>query len=1073
MTQVSSLTKAKLLNRLKHHQPKVETVTPDREARYELFAMTDMQQAYWLGRGNHLDGGDVAMHLYLEFQNESYDIERIKWALNEVIARHDMLHAVVLDSEHQQVLQDIPQVNIELLDFSGEPHRLEILRKELAHRKSDLTQWPQNQVVVTKLAENDYRLHLSLDLWCIDGRSYQILLKEFAFLYQHGSSDGLGSSTLTFRDYVVYQQSQRDTDTALKAKEYWKQRLETLPSAPSLPAKRNGKETGQGFERFLTTLPQDQTQQLKAYAQHHGVTLSSVLMTVYSLVLGKWSGDNGFTLNIPRFNRPSVHPDINQVIGEFATFSLLEVSLDTDLPFVEQVKKLQNQMMTDMEHSSVSGMELLRSLTQKHGSVANMPVVFTASPELGQEQKQFEDEIAIFGSIKHAISQTPQVDLDCQYFMLKDELNVNWDALVHKFEHGVISAMFDEFERLLSAISSNNANWNTSLKACLPDVQKTIWDEANDTVTPYDLVDWCAVLKDHAHRQPESIALVCGSDEITWSQLYTGVNTMAANLQAANPQSGLVALFLQKGPAQIMAAYACVIAGYAYLPIDVEAPSERVSSILSESGADVLVHQTESGFSELEIQKVHVDALTKDSGEQLSQKDSDADDLAYVIYTSGSTGTPKGVPIKHKGLSNFVQFNQRTFGLDQTDRIMALSAIHHDMSVFDLFSGLLAGATLIVPNEAHRRLPEEWLQLANEQKVTVWNGVPAAAQKLIVAANAQAITLESLKLMILGGDWVPTDTPELLKSVAPNCQLYTVGGPTEISVWNIFSKVSHYDGDWPSLPYGRPADNSGYLILSNDGELAPTWVAGEMLCTGTGVFDGYLHRPDLDEHAFISHPKYGRLYRTGDIGRIRPCGNLEFIGRTDNRVKLNGHRIELSEIEQIAASVSGVIQSVALIITGDHGDRLALCYLADSSLDDTLDVRLKQRMSESLPVALMPQNWLALNEWPLTANNKIDRQQLCDWCSKTGQDQQAIESALSVLLAQLWQQLIDENVQYMSDNFFMLGADSITATRLSSLVNDTFGIELSLADIFLSPTIQQQSILIGEKLVQATRQGDE
>ncbi len=596
MTQASSLTKAKLLNRLKHHQPKVETVTPDREARYEPFAMTDMQQAYWLGRGNHLDGGDVAMHLYLEFQNESYDLERIEWALNEVIARHDMLHAVVLDSEHQQVLQDIPQVKVELLDFSVEPHRLETLRKELAHRKSDLTQWPQNQVVVSKIAEDEYRLHLSLDLWCIDGRSYQILLKEFAFLYQHGSNDGLGSSTLTFRDYVVYQQSQRETDMALKAKDYWKQRLETLPSAPSLPAKRNGKEVGEGFQRFLTTLSQAQTQQLKAYAQHHGVTLSSVLMTVYSLVLAKWSGDNGFTLNIPRFNRPSVHPDINQVIGEFATFSLLEVRLDSELTFAEQVKKLQNQMMKDMEHSSVSGMELLRALTQKHGSVANMPVVFTASPELGQEQKQFEDEIAIFGSIKHAISQTPQVDLDCQYFMLKDQLNVNWDALVHKFEHGVISAMFDEFERLLSAISSNNANWNTSLKACLPDAQQAIWDQANDTVTPYELVDWCAVLKDHARRQPESVALVCGPDEITWSQLYTKVKTMAVNLQAVNPQSGLVALLLPKGPTQIMAAYACVIAGYAYLPFDVEALMSELTRFFQSLALMCLCIKQSQGF---------------------------------------------------------------------------------------------------------------------------------------------------------------------------------------------------------------------------------------------------------------------------------------------------------------------------------------------------------------------------------------------------------------------------------------------------------------------------------------------
>ncbi|MEF1253479.1 non-ribosomal peptide synthetase [Vibrio sp. M260112] len=1072
MTQVPNSTRAKLLDRLKLPKTQGEVVALDSDARYEPFAMTDMQQAYWLGRSRQLDGGDVAMHLYLEFQSASYDIERLEWALNTVIARHDMLHAVVLDSENQQVLSSFPQVNIELFDFNSVPERLDTLRQELAHRKSDLTQWPQNHVVVTTLADRDYRLHLSLDLWCIDGRSYQILLKEFASLYQHGSTEGLRKSTLTFRDYVIYQQKQQESQAALKAKAYWEPRLDTLPAAPSLPMTRREPQ-GQGFQRFLTTLSVEQTLQLKGYAQQHGVTLSSVLMTLYSLVLGKWSGESAFTLNIPRFNRPSVHPDVNHVIGEFATFSLLEVELDAKLPFSDQVKRLQQQMMEDMEHASVSGMELLRTLTKKHGSVANMPVVFTASPELGQEQKQFEDEIAVFGTIQHAISQTPQVDLDCQYFMLKDQLNINWDALVHKFEPGVIAAMFEEFERLLQLISSAGTDWQQVVTARLPDAQQAIWDRVNDTETPYELIDWRAVLEQHARTQPENTALIYAGEPITWSQLHQQIAIMAANLQAYRPTSGVVALYVPKGPKQIMAAYACVIAGYAYLPIDIEAPQDRVSAILTESGADLLIQTTGVSVVVETIQRVEIDELAKDKENVLLASTVKAEQLAYVIYTSGSTGTPKGVAIQHQGLSNFAQFNRRTFNLSPSDRVMALSAIHHDMSVFDLFSGLLAGAALVVPDESARRLPEQWLQLAITEQVTVWNGVPAAAQQLIAVANEQNVTLARLRLMILGGDWVGKDTPDRLKSIAPHCQLYTVGGPTEISVWNICSRVTVLEDDWPSLPYGQPVDNSGYLILSHDGGLAPVWVSGEMLCFGTGVFDGYLHRPDLNEDAFLHHPNYGRLYRTGDIGRMRPCGNLEFIGRTDNRVKLNGHRIELSEIELLAADVDGVVQSVALVVASGQGDKLALCYLTDGVPDEGLEARLKQRLVNKLPVALMPQIWHAVEAWPLTANNKIDRQKLRDWCSSSGHEQQAIEGALAQLIATLWQSLIDSPVQHMSDNFFMLGADSITATRLASQIKETIGVEITLADVFLSPTIQQQTTLIGEKLVQAAYQGDE
>ncbi len=1071
MTQVPNLIRAKLLDRLKRSEPQSTQITMDSNGRYEPFAMTDMQQAYWLGRSRQLDGGDVAMHLYLEFQSKTYDIERLEWALNTVIARHDMLHAVVLDSEHQQVLSDYPQVNIELNDLSGAPQKVDNLRDELAHRKSDLTQWPQNKVVVSKLSDQDYRLHLSLDLWCIDGRSYQILLKEFASLYQNGDAAQLINAELKFRDYVIYQQQQQSSPASVKAKAYWEHRLESLPAAPSLPTSRR-EQKKQGFQRFLTQLSTRDTVKLKTYAQKHGVTLSSVLMTLYSLVLGKWSGESRFTLNIPRFNRPNVHPDVPHVIGEFATFSLLEVNLDANLSFAQQVKNLQQQMMQDMEHASVSGMELLRSLTQKHGSVANMPVVFTASPELGQEQKQFEDEVSVFGTIKHAISQTPQVDLDCQYFMLKDQLNVNWDALVHKFEPNVIADMFGEFERLLHNICSAEADWQKTLRAEVPKAQQEVWDKANDTQTPYELVHWETVLKQHALTQPHSQALICGEASITWSQMHDQIRIMAANIQACEPSSGLVALHLPKGPQQIMAAYACVIAGYAYLPIDFEAPQERVAAILSESRADLIVQNDKGSVFSSEVSHIDVDDLIQDTGNLLLSHELKADQLAYVIYTSGSTGTPKGVPIQHKGLSNFARFNQKVFKLSPSDRVMALSAIHHDMSVFDLFSGLLAGATLIVPDESERRLPEHWLSLASKYKVTVWNGVPATAQQMISVAKEQNVKLTPLRLMILGGDWVATDTPDRLKHTAPNCQLFTVGGPTEISVWNIFSPVSAHEENWSSLPYGKPADNSAYLVLSYDGGIAPMWVAGEMLCTGTGVFDGYLHRPDLNEKAFIEHPRFGRLYRTGDIGRMRPCGNLEFIGRTDNRIKLNGHRIELSEIEQLTSELDGVLQSVALLVPSQQGDKLALCYLINGRDDDTLEARLKQRFADRLPVALMPQIWLGVEQWPLTANNKIDRQQLSEKCSGSGEEQLAIEGALAQLIASQWQSLIDARVEFMSDNFFMLGADSITATRLVSEIKATFGVDISLADVFLSPTLQQQTTLIGEKLLQAANQGE-
>ncbi len=1066
MTMVSIDMKAKLLGRLKQAKSVDICINQDLKHRYSPFPMTDMQQAYWLGRNSEMSGGDVAMHLYLEFGCEYYDVDRLEKAINQVITRHDMLRAVVIDSEYQKVLEKVPLMTVELKDYREDNHKLlalKQLRQTMAHRKSDLTQWPQNQIVVTQLHDKEYRLHLSLDLWCIDGRSYQILLKEFAHCYQHGNCHDMKQSALTFRDYVIHQQSANQSKAAFKAKAYWEKRLATLPSAPLLPVKRENTAKG-SFKRFLMTLSLEQTQKLTALAQQYGVTTSSVLMTIYSQVLSKWSGERHFTLNIPRFNRLASHPHINDVIGEFATFTLLEVELTPGLSFSEQVKVIQNQLMSDIQHPSVSGMEMLRALTKKHGSVVSMPIVFTASPDLGHEQQQFESDIAIFGEVTHAISQTPQVDLDCQYFMLKGQLNVNWDAVEEKFEQGIIEAMFEEFKRLLAAISSSS-DWENVIETQLPVPQQNLWNQINTTSEDFELIDWHQILKQHATLRPDQPALMTDDETLTWQQLLDKVTCIATNLQQQVNNDDLVALYMPKEPRQIIFVLACVVADLTYLPIDVEAPHKRVNKILAESKATLLI--SDHYVSEVNFTGVQIKAceLEKESVNTLICRSPSVCKPVYVIYTSGSTGTPKGVPILHKGLSNFVHFNHKTFAMSCDDRVMALSAIHHDMSVFDLFSGVYAGATLILPKEDQRRLPEKWVKLSRHFGVTVWNGVPAAAQKLLSEAKTLGLQLPALRLMILGGDWVPMGITNQLTHIAPNCTLFTVGGPTEISVWNIFSQVCNDYENWYSLPYGKPADNCQYLILSGDNELAPCWVSGEMLCKGVGVFDGYLNRPDLNKEAFIIHPNYGCLYRTGDIGRLRPCGNFEFIGRIDNRIKFNGHRIELSEIEQLALNVMGIVHSVAMLVESEHGDKLALCYQINSEMPERIDSELRKTLSESLPVALMPQILLNIDEWPLTENNKIDRHKLLLRLLEGNVGSSPIEGAMQTMLASVWSDLLETEPQHTNDNFFMLGADSITATRLASKLENTFGVSISLAELFMKPTIEQQAILVGNKLI--------
>lgn len=1075
-TKISQQTRNTLLQRLKKNtcdDTPVNLVEAHPSDRYQPFPLNDMQQAYWLGRNSSLQDGDMAMHLYLEFVSPILDRARLQQAVDQLIARHDMLRAVVIDDETQQVLEAPGQLPVDELDWQTLPNAEReqthlTLRHEMAHRKADLSHWPQHKIVISRWPDQGCRLHLSLDLWCVDGRSYQLLLGELAALYRDGDDAALPELNLSFRDYVLYQRSVQRSPTAQRARNYWQERLAQMPSAPLLPLNPQPVEQRR-FSRHLIKLTPEQTRQFDTRARDYGVTATSVLMTLYALVLGRWSGSRRFCLNIPRFNRPAVHPQINQVIGEFATFSLLEVSLDPQLTLVDQIRRLQQQLLSDMEHDQISGVELLRMLTRSQGSVANMPFVFTAAPELGQEQQGFEERISSLGYVEQALSQTPQVWLDCQYYRLNDALHSNWDGLEARFMPGVVDAMFACFSQLLKQLCEEQADWQQCWQLPLADDAAKLWQQLNNTAQEVPTLDWYQHLLTLAQQQPQHPALIAGGTDmaISYQQLLIQLTQGAGWLQHHADLTRPVAIWMDKSPQQIIAAMTVIVAGGCYLPLDPESPANHVAAIMQSADVQWIICDKARPLTQLDS------AATGISWQTLQQSENrfipatvKPESNAYMIFTSGSTGQPKGVPIRHESLANFVDFNRRHFKLSPQDCIYALSAMHHDMSIFDLFSGLHSGATLVVPDESERRRPDCWLQQVQHHQVTIWNGVPAAGELLMNEALATGKQLNSLRQMIQGGDWVRPSLVARVRQIAPQCRFDSIGGPTEITVWNITHTA---EGDYPlwnSVPYGQPAQNSQYYILDDQLALCPPWVTGEIYCSGVGVTQGYLNNDTLNLRTFIDHPEFGRLYRSGDCGRLRPCGRIEFIGRRDNQVKLNGNRVELGELEQLACSVEGVVQAIALLIEAEGHSWLGLAYEVHSDSEHSHE-QLRQQFAAQLPSALLPRQWLALDNWPLTSNQKIDRDALAQQLSSTNQQRtrRAPENTIEQWLAELWQQAAAVEVKYTDDNFFLRGADSISATRLLGLIEENFSVTLSIAQIFTNPTLEQQASLIEQQLV--------
>ncbi|AOM39965.1 non-ribosomal peptide synthetase [Xenorhabdus hominickii] len=914
------------------HAPVTQTVSQDTTPQPRIadacpFPLTAVQHAYFVGRSPEQTLGGIGCHLYQEFDGIGLKPEQLETAIHVLIQRHPMLRVRFLPDGRQQGMthaywKKLTVHDLRSLTENEQQRALSNIREQLSHRVLQVDEGETFDIQLSLFGDNQHRLHTNIDLLIMDAASFSLFFTELAAVIAKRSLPAI-SSDYDFCSYLTQYQGQFG-QARQDAEVFWRSRLDTLPLAPQLPLARDPaliKDVRIQRRRFC--LAPEHWERFKHLAQQNGVTPTMALATAFAALLCRWSNSTRLLFNLTLFDRASLHPAVDNILADFTNILLLDIPGD-NLPFCQLAKDAQATFAEAYEHRHWSGVEVLRELKKRGNHPHGAPIVFTSNlgrPLYGENTRD------VLGKPSWGISQTPQVWLDFVAFEHENALNIQWDSNDELFPDGLMDTLFTAYQGLIENLTENATQWSEKLPDLMPESQYHLRHQINNTVEP--LPD--ALLHEdvfaQAERTPNAVALVTHNQKMSYGELSLAARQLAAVLQEMSVMpGGRVAISMEKGIGQIVAVLAILYAGSVYVPVPVDQPLSRRRAICESAGINIVITDP-AQQNTVWSQDVHCVSWHQDKqvSPLASMAKREVTDPAYIIYTSGSTGIPKGVVISHQSALNTCLDINRRHQVQSSDRLLALSALHFDLSVYDIFGILSTGGALVLINEAQRRDPSTWEMLIEQHNITLWNSVPALFDMLLTYCEGIEVDApKTLRTVMLSGDWVGLSLPERYQAFNPDGVLSAMGGATEAAIWSNEYIVKKVDAQWRSIPYGYPLANQRYRIVGEDGRDCPDWVVGELWIGGVGVALGYFNDEERTAAQFVVD-QGERWYRTGDLGCYHPEGWLEFVGRRDSQVKIGGYRIELGEIDAALNQVTGISKGVAL--TSGEKDKSLVAFL--------------------------------------------------------------------------------------------------------------------------------------------------
>jgi amino acid adenylation domain-containing protein len=1037
-----------------------------------VFPLSFAQQRLWfldqLSPGNSFYNVDFALPL-----EGPLDIEALRRSVREIIRRHEALRTTFAVVKREPVQVVSPALNLELpvVDLRafapGEREaKARRLATEEANRPFNLARGPLVRTTLLQLGDDNYVFLLTMHHIVCDGWSVGVFFNELSALYAAfcaGAPSPLPELPIQYADFAVWQREWLRGEVLAEQLAYWKQQLADLPVL-QLPTDhpRPQMQSFHGADQTLQ-LSARLTRQLQALSQQEEVTLFMTLLAAFQVLLHRYTGQTDIVVGSPIANR--TREEIEGLIGFFVNTLVLRTDLSgdpsfrealarvrrvavgaygrQDLPFEKLVEELQPER-------DLSRNPLFQVMIQLHtGGAANQPGAGASLP-LWDIQRD-----------------TAILDLAVHFHDGADGLTGRVEYSTDLFERSTIQRLLDHFQILLEGIVANPDQPIHALPLLTPGEERQLLIDWNDTATEHPRPSSIqALFEEQAARTPDAVAVVCGQEQLSYDALNRRANQLAHALQARGVGLEVpVGLCVEPSVEMAVALLGILKAGGAYVPLDPRYPRERLDFMLTDSGAALLL--TQGRFREVLPETVpqvlYIDgdwsAVARASEENPGALTSPGN-VAYVIYTSGSTGWPKGVAMTQGPLSNLLAWQMQESIASVGTRTLQFASLSFDVSFQEIFSTWSSGGTLVIPTDDVQQDPGVLLRVLSESRVERLF-LPFVALQQLAESSEQSPQLPlSLREVITAGEQLHvTRQVQALFRRPGNCTLHNHYGPTEAHVVTAFT-LSGAPEDWPVRPpIGRPIANTQVYVLDRHLSPVPIGVLGQLYLGGESLARGYTRRPEQTAEKFIPSPfgAHGsRLYATGDLVRYQATGDLEFLGRFDDQVKVRGFRVELGEIEAVLGRHPSVGElAVVVRDSGPRGSRL-VAYVVPAPEQKPSASDLRRWLQTRLPEHMVPSEFTFLDRLPLTPSGKVDRRALPEPAEARPDLAEAYvapRNPVEAVMAKIWGEILGLEQVGVHDHFFQLGGHSLLGTRLISRLRETFHVELPIRKLFEAPTV--------------------